>query len=251
MNVRIYEFIGQRIRPIELANWVKKIFLIKRKTFPINDNQFFLDPVSNFGIRLLRDGHYEQDLTESITRTLKQGDTFIDLGGNEGYFSILGSKLVGSQGEVICIEPQQRLWEVITKNLQLNGCFNVRLVPFVVSDKRDEVELILTPSINTGSSGMVGNKRNSLWKKQATSSIILDDLLNEKQIKLIKIDIEGFEFMALKGAVKMLDARKVDNIIVEFHPYQLSQLGQSEEEINKFLNDHGYFLLDGIYKPKK
>lgn len=250
MNPRIYQFIGEQLRPTELGSLVKQLLLIRRKVFVLNGNYFYLDPVSNFGIRLMRDHHYEPETTDLISRTLKEGDVFVDLGGNEGYFAILASKIVGIRGKVICIEPQRRLWNVIFENTRLNHCLNIQLLPFAVSDKRDVLELILSPSNNTGSSGLVGNVRNSFWRRQSTEAIVLDDLPIQEKVKLIKIDIEGFELKALKGAISMLERKAIENILIEVHPSQLINLGQTEEELRIFLNGYGYFEHDGLYKPK-
>jgi len=248
MKSSFYEWIGQKIRPIELATLIKKLLLIKRRVYELHGNYFFIDPVSNFGLRIMRDREYEPETAALITNTLQIGDTFIDLGANEGYFSILASKIVGKTGKVLCIEPQKRLWPVIVRNIELNRCINIQLLPFVVSNESKDVQLVLSPSNNTGSTSIVTNNRNQMWTRQKVESIILDDAVLSEKINLIKIDIEGFELFALKGGKRLLENRVIEYIILELHPRQLIDLGQSEEEVNSFLNELGYFLHDGLYQ---
>jgi hypothetical protein len=124
MNLKLCEFIGQKARPIEAALLMKGVFRIHREYFKSGEFIFYADPVSNFGLRILRDGYYEPEMTNSILSLLDEGDQFIDLGGNEGYFSVLAARKVGPTGRVLCIEPQQRLWEAIVKNLSINNCGN-------------------------------------------------------------------------------------------------------------------------------
>jgi predicted methyltransferase len=71
-----------------------------------------VDPVWVFGIALLRDGIYEPQMTKLLYTLLRPSDTFLDVGGNEGYFSVIASTLV-PDGAVHCIEPQERLHPVL------------------------------------------------------------------------------------------------------------------------------------------
>ena len=250
MNKNIYKILATKVRPIEFAALLKKVLLIKRSYFKINNNDWFLDPVSNFGFRLMSENQYEPEMTETILGLLKEGDSFIDLGANEGYFSILASKKIGSKGRVFCIEPQQRLWEVILKNINKNNCYNITLIPFAVSDRVAEISISLSPSINTGSSSIVKESRRRLWETQQLFATTLDDFFlkyDRYAIKLIKIDIEGYEFFALMGAAKILEKKVIQHILIEFHPDQLKTLGHSIESINKFLMGYGYTEKNGLY----
>ena len=243
MGLSIYEFIWTKVRPIELASVLKSLLRIDRRFYSLNDNFWYIDPVSNFGLRLMREGHYEPETTDLILNNLGDGDIFIDLGGNEGYYSILASSKVGKTGKVYCIEPQSRLWEVISKNINKNGCYNVSILPYAVSEKKEEISITLSPSINTGSSSIVKQTRRKFWKNQVINCTTLDELFSSEQfseIKLIKIDIEGYEFFALKGGKDLLKRKVFKNIIVEFHPPQLKDLGQTVEEICGFLKENGY-----------
>jgi FkbM family methyltransferase len=79
---------------------------------------------------------------------------FVNLGANDGYFSILASRVVGQHGKVLAIEPQERLWKVIRKNIQLNDSYNIQLFPCAVGDKKEQILFFFTPSINTRSLGL-------------------------------------------------------------------------------------------------
>ena len=64
---------------------------------------------------------------------------------------------------------------------------------------------------------------------------------------MLKIDIEGFEFFALKSADNLLRAKRIENIIIEMHEAQLKSLGQSVADISKFLLHHGFVKMNGLY----
>lgn len=246
-----YKILGTKVRPIELASVIKSSLFINRRFYQANGFFWFLDPVSDFGLRLIIDGKYEPDFSRKILSLLEEGDKFIDLGGNEGYFSILASRKVGPNGHVYCIEPQGRLHSVIMKNISKNHLYNISLMPFAVADKVEEVEITLSPTINTGSSTFVNENRRALWKKEKIQTTTLDNLFYHRKIeryKLLKIDIEGFEYFALKGGEGLLEKQLIENIIIEIHPDQLKKLGHNEKMIQDLLSKYGYSKSDGVYK---
>ena len=163
MHLRYYEFIAEKLHPAELVVFVKKCLRIRRRYFSFNNLNFFIDPVSHFGLRILRDKMYEPQVTSFVEQLLLPGDVFMDLGANEGYFSIIASKIVGDNGKVFCIEPQRRLWPVLLDNFIANECHNIQLLPYAVGPEKGEAELILTPSINTGSSKIKKSVRTTFW----------------------------------------------------------------------------------------
>src|SRR4029453_5378744 len=110
-----------RVRPAILADVLKRIVGVKRQTAETDLGfTFWIDPVSHFGNELGTPASYEPPLTALVQHILRPGDVFIDVGANEGYFSIVGSHSVGN-GRVWTIEPQIRLVPVIRENLRLNG----------------------------------------------------------------------------------------------------------------------------------
>lgn len=248
----IYNIIGKKIRPIELALLIKRLFFIKRRERVINGYKWYLDPISDFGLRLINERSYETEMTDLILSQLSENDIFIDLGANEGYFSILASKKVGEKGKVYSIEPQQRLWNVILNNIQFNRCKNISLLPFAVSDSLSSIQITLSPDINTGSSTLAADARKIFWKKQLINTETLDSIFFGKvdTIKLIKIDIEGFELFALKGAALLLRNKIIQNLIIELHPTQLALLNQSVEQLNGYLYELGYQNFNGVYSYK-
>lgn len=251
-NTPLNNFIANRLRPIELAAGLKFILGIKRKEYLIGENKWWLDPASNFGSRLISEGVYETDTLEKIQAGLKPGNTFIDLGANEGYFSILASKIVGATGYVHCIEPQKRLSEVIAKNIALNHCENIKHHPYLIAASSGLSSMVLTPSINTGASGAIKSNRSWLWKKQEVMSITLDELFADYKTKhsiaLIKIDIEGFELFALQGATRLLKEQIIQKVLIEIHPERMNAIGQNIHELTMLLNSFGYKQNGDLYE---
>ncbi len=244
MRLKFYEIIVKKVRPIEIGVFLKFLLQKKRKVVDLDNFKLYIDPVTHFGLKILKDKVYEPELSNIIIDLLEEGDVFVDIGANEGYYSVLASKIVGNKGRVIAIEPQQRLWEIIMKNVSINSAYNISLLPFAIGAVEEQIEMVLSPVISSGSSSILKSKRSIFWRKQKAEVKKLDTIiqsLNLSTIKLLKIDIEGFEFFALKSAQFALSHHNlIEHIIVEMHPKQLQDMGQTPEEIASFLHSFGY-----------
>jgi 23S rRNA U2552 (ribose-2'-O)-methylase RlmE/FtsJ len=100
-----------KVRPAFIASFLKRLLRVKRCVVKTINGNFFVDQLSNFGQGILSQTGYEPDLVDALKKILREGDVFLDIGANEGFFSIIASKLVGKTGKVISIEPQSLgLW---------------------------------------------------------------------------------------------------------------------------------------------
>jgi FkbM family methyltransferase len=146
---------------------------------------------------------------------------------------------------VLAVEPQARLWPVILRNLQLNDCANVALLPFAVGESRSEFEMTLFPSTNTGATSLVGGVRSRFASRQPVTVLPTCGLLEGQGVPVVdvlKVDVEGYELFALRGLGAWLDPRRVRHLLVELHPAQLRALGQSVDQLHALLEAAGYRL---------
>ena len=79
-------------------------------------------------------GIWEPSMTAWLRATLKPGDTFVDVGANVGYFTLLASDLVGPTGRVVAVEPSAATRRLLERNVSSNHVANVRIVEAAVSD---------------------------------------------------------------------------------------------------------------------
>lgn len=147
---------------------------------------------------------------------LKEGDIFVDVGAYVGFFSIYASKRVGRKGKVLAFEPNPPAYRILLKNLTLNDVPNV--IAFNVAlGSREEYRHIRTPkgrppSETTLLSGEEGGFRVRVRR--------LDDVLDElgiDRVRMVKIDVEGWENEVLKGMERTLE-RSHPILIVEKGP---------------------------------
>lgn len=147
---------------------------------------------------------YEPGVTSVIECVLAPGMTFVDIGANIGYFSVLASKKVSDTGKVFAIEPYAYNIKLIQKNIALNQCENVEVLPFALSKSKG----FLSYDDSAGNSGNVGGLDSNfanLLKCTVVYCMPLDDLIDPAiKIDLIKMDIEGAEYLALQGMQRTL-----------------------------------------------
>jgi FkbM family methyltransferase len=182
-------------------------------------------------------GH-EPGTTELVTRILTEGDVFFDIGANWGYFSILASQRVGKEGLVVAVEPYWRTY--------------VRLCHWLRT-----VESVNTIALNTAASDSTGERLRiwSPWYRQDTAAHIVERKGHGKtvvsrtldciwrqvgspSIRLIKIDVEGYEQFVIAGGMKAI-GENAEFVISELGAYN-SRYNHSPEQIQEMMMKMGY-----------
>jgi len=231
-----------RVRPASLGSALKRLLRIRRQVVDTEAGRFYIDPASNFGIGVQQEGGYEPELTRAVRTLLREGDIFVDTGANEGFFSIVASKAVGSTGRVIAIEPQSRLQEVLVRNIRENSALNVDIIQRAISDTPGFATISLTPDMNTGSSGLFRATRYRVPTQDVLQTTLdgLFKFLSLRSVRLMKMDIEGFEYEAVLGSREVFLGTTLEYFALELHPTILARRGKPEKDIVDFLADCGY-----------
>ena len=243
MNNRLLHRWLLRVRPAELADLLKRLFRVKRRPVVIPGGiTLWLDPVTQFGRHVVSVAGYEAQMSNLIKGLLRKGDVFVDVGANEGYFSVLAS-LVSESGRVFALEPQSRLIPVIEENLRLNDCRNATVSHLALSDHMGEETLHLQASTNTGSSGFF-NPLSRGTGTESVSTMPMDDYFAEHRInkvRLMKVDCEGAEKLVMAGGRETLRSRCIEILAWEYHPGIVSE--EEISEMDAFLKECGYLLV--------
>ncbi len=198
-------------------------------------------------------GLWEPELTDWIARQLRPGDTFIDVGANIGYYSLLASALVGESGRVTAIEASPVIFQQLQANLERNQVTNVRCVNVAAADCRGTLPLFRGPDHNAGQTSLLG--RPGLAPAGKVEAAPLADILERREVleaRLIKIDVEGAEAKVLPGLIPVLDSTQSDlEVIVELHPQYLTEPGKSADELVELVRSAGFtaYRLDNKYWP--
>ena len=144
-------------------------------------------------------GSYECEKQREFVKAVSPGAVVYDVGANVGFYTLLASKVVGSEGHVIAFEPVPRNLSYLRDHLILNRCANVTVVGAAVLEKESRV--LIDESLNSSMSRVSDSGRLEV------SSVSLDELFLSGRIPkadVIKMDIEGSEYRALCGARRLL-----------------------------------------------
>lgn len=174
---------------------------------------------------------------------LDQGDYFIDAGANIGWHTLFASKVVGEEGKVISFEPYSKNYELLVSNIEVNNFKNVVAEKYALSNKNEEQYISCSPS-NYGDNIISDNPTNSEIINCITfDSYIEKNLIDSSKIKLIKMDIQGYEYYALQGMKKLIDEYQ-PNIILEYSPTHLKLCKSSVFDIMSFIDRYNYVVYN-------
>jgi len=198
-------------------------------------------------------GYYEPQETVLMQNLLRPGMSFVDLGANWGYYTLLGADLVGPTGRVVSFEPHPTLYSLLKKNVSLNG-LPCTILPIAVADRFGEMTLegFDKEDGNWGVSKLVASSERERPQFRVRTGL-LETLLDEAgvdEVDLLKIDIEGAEALVIPTIKSGLARGRYKRILLELHPPVLSQLGVSSQILNQQILDQGYRAFTIDHTPK-
>jgi FkbM family methyltransferase len=176
---------------------------------------------------------YEPHVTAFVLRELaNKGGTFVDIGANIGWFlTLVATHFPGRR--ILAFEPSPANQQLCYRNLSQFTNPNATLFPFAASDRRGFLGIEQSSS---NAAVVAANDNLTL-----TATVCADDfVLNEPDIALIKIDIEGHEPLAIKGLAQTITKHR-PTLVTEFHPACLRDHSQCvPEDYLRQLQAFGY-----------
>lgn len=183
-----------------------------------------------------------------LADVLKPGMCVVDVGANEGLFTLFFRKRVGPGGRVIALEPSERELIHLKRNLRINRFLDVDVVPLAVGDHVGRARLSLAEAGHAGHNAL--GTPAAPWvsvvdqvEVEVSTLDTLSDARNWPRIDLIKMDIEGSELRALRGADRLL-ARDRPMLLLEAEQESLSLRGASFSELLSWLAARKYRAMD-------
>ena len=205
-------------------------------------------PSRNNWWKLMHIGYCGVEIAHNIKRYLNEGGVFIDVGGGIGYFSAIGSAIVGNSGQVHCFEPLPENIMAIRKMIESKPNSNIILNPYALSHNNETTSYYIERFENYTNSSMVEKLQDGGYASEVirVKTRRLDEYLEKRGIKrifLIKIDVEGYEYLVLKGLEGYFKSN-ADRppIICEITPHACSMLGYTIGEFHDYMGDYGYQL---------
>lgn len=185
--------------------------------------------------KLFWSGLHEVAVQRAMSGLVKPGMTFWDVGANIGFFTILASRLVTDAGRVDAFEPMPENRERLHAALEANGCRNVTVHDCAVSAAAGETILYSHESSAMWSLLPTGDGNEGIAVHCETLDAVAGSV---PAPDVIKIDVEGAELDALRGARGLLSKTR-PTLLVEFSNEELL------DEARSLLRDYDFERVDG------
>ena len=186
-------------------------------------------------------GIYEPTQTRWFKMCLAPGDTVIDVGASFGYYTTLASKLVGPKGHVFAIEPSHVANQVIEDAVNDTGIDNVTLIKAAVGKEAGYVNLYLPTTKYLHSPSVLPSDPDFIAHQVPV--VVLDQydpLWATQRIKLVKIDVEGYEPNVLDSMEGLIRNRRIENVVCEFNSGWLKRNSTVPEQLLQRFLDYGF-----------
>ena len=186
-------------------------------------------------------GSYERRETAVVSRWLRPGMTFLDVGANVGYFSLLAASRVGPSGRVIAVEPSPVAYAALVQTIGDNA-LSIEAYPIGFGDTPGTCTLYFPPeSFHNHSPTMVDH--DGAGTAVHVQVVRLDDFLDERRVDavdLMKIDVEGFEPRVFTGAERALATGRIRAVLCEFNDVWLREAGSAPQALHDQLTRLGF-----------
>ena len=167
---------------------------------------------------------------------LRKGDLFVDVGSNLGHYTLLASGICDA--DVISIEPIKSTVIKLKKNVEINNLSNkVSILNYGVGDKHE----ILNFTTNKTAMNSVSLKESVHTDKVEVK--ILDEILKNYKPTFIKIDVEGYEYNVLKGALNILKSPSLKYLMVEFNESG-KKFNLNDDDVFNLIVEYGFIPIE-------
>jgi FkbM family methyltransferase len=193
-------------------------------------------------------GSFEPNEFSFLDGFLKPGMVFVDVGANDGYYTLFAARRVGASGMVVAIEPSTRERINLRRNLQRNRLDNVHVVAAALGATAGDADLRLAQGAHSGHNTL-GEFAHDDVKAVRLERVTVDTLdkvasgLNLDRIDFVKIDVEGAEASVISGASAVLEKMR-PVMLLEINDGSLGASGMGAESLLQVLRGgYGYEIL--------
>lgn len=193
---------------------------------------------------------FEQPEFAFVERFLKPGMTVLDVGANQGLYTLLASSCVGPKGLVISFEPSPRDRRRLYLDVWMNFCTNVRVQPVALGAEEGEMDLFVVHGGETGCNSLRPPAVKGPTSRVSVKVDTLDRFLFRHKlhrVDFIKLDVEGAEWSVLQGASRLLAAPPRPVLLIEVYDIRTLPWGYAAREIVKHLSALGF----RIFRPSE
>lgn len=187
---------------------------------------------------------YDITLCDYLKEHLRPGDIMLDVGANVGYISAVAASCVGPSGEVHGFEPLRECFARLERLRELNPGLNLKFNNLALGDGDGVVRIAFNPDGDSRNATLVPGKDFAETRDvelRRLDGYIKAVIASPERIRLIKIDVEGFEYSVLRGLSGFLSETSLRPLIVcEVKPWEVSKLGATLDDFDNYMGSFGY-----------
>lgn len=234
------------------AGWIRKaagfldefpVYTFKTKIVPIRWTTAAMPDLLTR--HLLFEGLYQEDVLEAIRALSPRGGVVFDVGAHHGFMTCVASGCVGAKGQVVSFEPNPLSVEQWNRAVALNQLENVALVEAAVGDHAGKVALNIQKGTATWNTSLFRDVIRAGYEVEVVEvdMVTIDAYVEKTGLApdVIKIDVEGAEFLVIKGALKTIQAHR-PALIMEFNPIAAEAAHTTIGRLVEDLTGLGYAL---------
>lgn len=226
----------------------ERIYSFKKIVFKVNINTYL-------GKLLYWRGAHEWGPIFALKKIIKKDFICIDVGANQGEYTLWMAKLAGKNGKIIAFEPLTKMFNQLNENIQLNQDLRNQIITLKkgLSDVVGEIPIYaVNPddkfSDNEGMPTIFPtNTKNTFIENIPLSTLDIEcENLQINKLNFIKIDVEGAELNVIKGGINTIKKFK-PVLLIEFNEATFNAAGYTSKHIIDLLSKLGYkFYLIGV-----
>jgi FkbM family methyltransferase len=210
--------------------------------YEVNGVKLELNSGSWFDRELIAGRAHNPIVLEVLVECLTRGGTFLDVGANIGYFSLLAARMEGVR--VFAFEPSPRELARLYRNIALNARSNITVLPYGLAEDDGVRCLNLALESDYGMNSVIDLAGFTKCASRLDCRFVrLGSILSEsvlRDVRVCKIDVEGGEMSVLRGMSAVMPLLRQAVFVVEISPEFLARAGCAPRDIYEFLGAWGY-----------
>jgi FkbM family methyltransferase len=233
-------------RGIQFAEWYTSNLILGRA--PWSENRFGqrYQAMCFADYKHLRHGNPEIGESRWMERNLQKGSLVLDVGANHGIVSLECALFVGRAGEVHAFEPAPGTYAHLLRHLKINNIDNVSVFNVAVGERTGSAKLRVYKKATGAATLSELDQDHVADNVIEVKTVTLDqhcDAHGIRRVDLLKIDIEGHELFALRGARQILANKRVRAILFEVGEKTCRNAKVDPRELLDELQELGYSVF--------
>ncbi|MEO6328903.1 MAG: FkbM family methyltransferase [Ginsengibacter sp.] len=187
---------------------------------------------------------FDKHIIDAARSYVKPGSIILDIGSNYGQMAVEFSRMYPSTN-VYAFEAQEMVYHILEKNLKANNALNVKPFYNAVYDKNDIDLIFPVPDlVRFPAYGSYGIDLKAKAGK-VVKSITIDSLDFKMPVSFMKVDIQGSDLAAMKGATNTIKKHQMP-IIFEYEEQFQAEFETSFQDYVDFVHDIGYKFVKTV-----